>query len=505
MNKNLKRHEVKAVQLIIILILPFYLILSVSFLTMGQDWGGDFAAYLMQAESIKDRTVQQYIEENTFTIKNSLPGLGPILYPWGYPILLLPAICLMGINLWAIKAINILFYLFFLICIYFLFVNRMGKFKIIVILSLFAFSPVLLEAHDFIFSDIPFLFFSTLSILLMDIFVISGRRLFSKKIDYLLLGVSIFIAFSIRQNGALLLLVLILCQIIQAFSCIHNKQFKFNRFIPDILFSSTLLILLAAYEQIFVNDSTHLVFILENIFEMPIPIIKKLHYYLLLLPTFITNLFFEVYINQIIVIVLFPFMIAGLFHRWKSDYHFIFYSGFTLGLYLLFPSLNYRYIIPILPFYVYFVLVGTGQLRSFLERIHLPNLKILGNALIIIVVIFELATSYALAAENLRNNREMPGPFDPVSAEMFQFVSNNTEPESIFAFNKPRVFRFFTGRNSFRATRCKNLLLADYLLVRKDKDEYWDSEKRLEKCRPGIKFKPFFENQNFLIYSLNHQ
>jgi len=501
MNKIFKYHELKPIHLFVFLILPLYLILGSSFLTVGHYWGGDFSAYIMQAESIIDGTVQQYIEENTFTIKNTLPGLGPILYPWGYPILILPAIYILGINLWAIKAINFLFFLLFLICIYLLFVDRLSKFKLSVLLCLFAFSPLLLEAHDFILSDIPFLFFSTLSILLIDFLIVSGQRLFSKTIDYLLLGASIYFAFSIRQNGALLLLVLIICQIIQVFRFNRNKLFKLKPNLPDIVLSFSLVILLGVHEQLFVSDSTHIEYFLNSNYEWRY--LVKFYNYLLLLPTFITNFSFNTYENLIIFLVLFPFLIAGLYLRWKSDYHFILYSGFSLGLYLLFPSFNSRYIFPILPFYIYFVLIGMGQLGKFLDQHNLSNLQQIGYRLIILAIIMEFAFSFTLATKNLRSKREISGPFDPTSTEMFQFVSDNTEPESIMAFFKPRVLRFFTGRNSFRATKCKDLLSVDYLIVHKYRDHYWDSEDSLENCSPHIEFIKTFENPNFWIYSLN--
>jgi hypothetical protein len=336
---------------------------------------------------------------------------------------------------------------------------------------------------------------------LIDIFVVSERKLFPNPIGYLLIGASILFAFSIRQNGALLLLVLIFCQIVQVIRYKSNKQYILKRFLPDILFSFTLFIFFGLYRIYFVNDSTQIIYILENINEVPIS--KKLHFYLLHLPTFITNFSYESSKNQFIVFVLFPFLIAGLYHCWKSNYHFIFYSGLTLGFYLLFPSVYFRYIIPALPFFVFFVLNGMGHFGRFLGRNHLSILKPLGYVLLLLIVTFEITSSYTLAAENIRNNREIPGPFDPSSTEMFQFVSDSTEPDSVIAFFKPRVLRFFTGRNSYRATRCNNLLGVDYLVVHKSKDKYWNSENNLDNCSPQIKFFQYFENQKFLVYRVN--
>ena len=59
-------------------------------LTNGHNWGGDFAAYIMQARSVLEGNVPQFIEANSFAVQKSTDNLGPITYPWGFPVLLVP-------------------------------------------------------------------------------------------------------------------------------------------------------------------------------------------------------------------------------------------------------------------------------------------------------------------------------------------------------------------------------------------------------------------------------
>ena len=74
--------------------LIFFLILSalMQILTWstGHNWGGDFSAYIMQAISLTDSTVQEFIEQNSFTVYESSSNLGPVTYPWGFSLLLSP-------------------------------------------------------------------------------------------------------------------------------------------------------------------------------------------------------------------------------------------------------------------------------------------------------------------------------------------------------------------------------------------------------------------------------
>ena len=59
------------------------------------------------------------------------------------------------------------FYAGFLVCLYFLVRDRLNQIESLLLVSLFAFNPLLLEFLDQILSDIPFLFFSTLSLVLI--------------------------------------------------------------------------------------------------------------------------------------------------------------------------------------------------------------------------------------------------------------------------------------------------------------------------------------------------
>ena len=67
-----------------------------------------------------------------------------------------------------------------------------------------------------ILSDIPFLLFSTSGVILIGRVVIQRRPIISFPIDYMLLGVILCIAFLIRNNGVLLIVLVALTQFIYA-------------------------------------------------------------------------------------------------------------------------------------------------------------------------------------------------------------------------------------------------------------------------------------------------
>jgi hypothetical protein len=484
------------------LILLLYLILSSSILTIGHNWGGDFSAYIMQASSVLEGTTSRYIEQNSFTINNSSRTLGPIIYPWGYPILILPAIYFFGINFWAMKAINILFYLLFLVCVYLLFASRLSVPKRLVLLALLAFSPAILTSHDNVLADIPFLCFSTLSFFMIDMFIISEKKFISQNIDYFLLGLTIFFAFWTRTSGAILLLVLLISQIVHRFKTHKTDPLNKTRIFHNLLPYLTFLTLLGLTTLTLSSDNSSYFSHLDHINFLQA--LKHMYRYTLLLPTFLHILSYESGINLIIFVVLLPFLLMGIGARWRTDYHFILYSGFTLGLYFLWPYFQgLRFIFPVLPFYIYFVFIGWEWLGSSLPRRSSLVYQTIGHYLLLFVVMIVFVSSLSLAVQNLRSNREIEGPFDPLSTEMFQFISKNTKDGSTIVFFKPRVLKLITDRNSYIADNCANLLKGHYLVVHKEYDKNWNPFEELIKCNSLAAFQLIFNNQKFMIYRIS--
>src|SRR4030095_11222202 len=125
--------------------------------------------------------------------------IGPVAYPWGYPLILVPAYALKGNHPLALKLPGLFFFAGFLVCLYLLMRTRLGQGESLLLVSLFAFSPLLLQFLDQILSDIPFLFFSTLSLWLITK---EGQRSTPRNI---LIGVSIFLVTFLRATGIFLL------------------------------------------------------------------------------------------------------------------------------------------------------------------------------------------------------------------------------------------------------------------------------------------------------------
>src|SRR5919198_1130655 len=102
-------------------------VIGASSLRRGHEWGDDFAWYILQAQTILNGTTDQFMQTSTFTNHESTTYVGPLAYPWGYPLILTPAYAIKGINPLALKIPTLFFYAGFLICLYIVFKDRLTE------------------------------------------------------------------------------------------------------------------------------------------------------------------------------------------------------------------------------------------------------------------------------------------------------------------------------------------------------------------------------------------
>src|ERR1051325_10873922 len=185
--------------ILLLIIIIISLILGASTLTRGHDWGDDFAWYILQGKSILSRTTDEFMQTSAFTNNESTTYVGPLAYPWGYPLILTPVLVFKGVNPLALKLPALFFYTGFLIFLYLLVKTEFTQAESLLIVSLFAFNPLLLQFLNEILSDIPFLFFSTVSLWLI---LKKGERSVFRNIG---IGACLYAVFFMRATGILLL------------------------------------------------------------------------------------------------------------------------------------------------------------------------------------------------------------------------------------------------------------------------------------------------------------
>ena len=467
-----------------------------SLLTRGQPWLDDFAEYLMQARSILNHSMGDFIRQNTFTVVNSSYPPGPVAYPWGFPLLLAPVYAVFGMNTLALKLVNSLFYALFLLVFFMLARTRLKDHAALILTAALGFNLVLLQALDQLISDIPFLFFSTLGILLIDR---TARQKATLRTG-LAIGVVLFMAAFIRTNGILLLLPLALVQLGVLWPQRDNRELLLaglrSSAIPYLAFG----LLYALQALIFPNAQDSYL----SHFSMftPVGLWGNLLYYLWL-PASTFNGLPAAGLPYPVMLV---FVVISASHRRERDLAVHAYALVTTALFIVWPERQgLRFIYPILPFLFIFAWdgmdIGLSWLRSAWQR----PASIMAAGFWVLLATLSLGVSVALAQTNLAGNRTVTGPFDSVSAEMFKFLREKTPSDSAVIFFKPRAMRLFTDRDAFITDNCANLSKAGYLAVSKKVEANGLIPlQELTVCTSGPPLQKVFENRRFTVYRIGN-
>jgi hypothetical protein len=473
-----------------------FIIIFISFvigactLRRGHEWGDDFAWYILQAQSILNGTTDKFMETSAFTNNESTTYVGPLAYPWGYPLILTPAYAIKGINPLALKIPALCFYAGFLVCLYMLLKARLTEMESLLLVSVFAFNPLLLQFLDQILSDIPFLFFSTLSLWLITK---EGRRSPQRNI---LIGTSIFLLTFLRATGILLLGCFL---IVEFFKSLANRQDW--KLVKQILLDSSIVcvsfvILWIVNSLLFPSGGDSY---LSQYAGLSIETVKNMvaayfHAY---------QLFFgEASGWSYLFYALVVFFLIGASTRWKEELFFLLFFAVWMIVHITYPYWQGpRYIFPLLPIFIYFAFQGMKfVLQRLPEQYAATGHWVLYGFWSLIALVF-LFNSSVNAYINLQNDRAINGPFDPYSKEVYKYIIEQTPANSVIIFFKPRVMRLMTGHETIMSTECDRMLKGDYLVLsRKVGKNQQIPPEEIDTC--NLPLNQVLKNNRFIVYEI---
>ena len=475
-------------------LLPIIIILSLLFafasLTRGQIWGDDFASYVMQAGSIVDGTMGKFVEHNTLTIVESSSQIGPVAYPWGYPLILAPVYAVKGIHPLSLKLPGLFFFAGFLICLYLLMRTRLEQMESVLLVSPFAFCPLLIGFLDQILSDIPFLFFSTLALLLMI------REETLRVGSAILLGCAIAAAFFIRTTGVLLLLSFLLLEAWMIWLHRQDPEAVKKRGSNLLLATGAFALLWILYALLFPGGGESY-FAQYQEFTIRKALENASQYF------FVFSQFFgESTPWRIMYYFLVIFFLIGAWNRRKEDQVFLLFFVIWMLLLITWPSWQGpRFIFPLLPVFVYFTFQGmktaAGKLPSRYSRYGQGG--VYGFWMLVTLSFLFRSSSHAYV--NLQNGRMINGPFDSYSREVYDYIQDQTPADSVIVFFKPRAMRLLTGHDSLMSTDCEGILKGDILVLsRKVEDNQQIPPEEIGAC--DLPLEEVLKNNRFIVYQI---
>jgi len=420
--------------LIIILIGIFY----ISTIREGHNWDGDFSMYILHAKNITERAPYA---TTPYIFNPEYASLGPESYPVIFPLILAPVYKFAGINLRLMKIEIVIFFLLFLMVLYFILIDRVCTYPyIIAIIGSIGLNPFFWDFKDNVLSEIPFIFFLYLGFFLINRW---KRHYYSgitreKKLMYAIItGIVISLAYGTRGIGVLLLVLLF-------YEAMRSKRFKLA------IISAILFIFFMILQNLFAHKDT---VYLKEFSISPRLIVSHLYWYIKGMPALWDNGYIKI-LRDMLFLVFSILSITGYLLAIRKEMGILeLFPLLYAGCILIWPAFcGIRFFIPLMPLYIYY---GFEGLRFYEER---TGIRIYLPILLSIILVSYIAKYTTMDFGPIRE-----GVSNIETIKLFNFIKENTNPDDVFIYKRPRILALYTGRKASAYHRPKDdRALLDY-------------------------------------------
>jgi hypothetical protein len=433
----------------------------------GHDWGDDFALYIEQNKALTNGSISSLYATNKFAMQHSSELVGPYLYPNGFPLLLSPIYYCFGVQFMVMKAFCSLFFIAAMPIVFKLlkpyFTNSIYPFFIILA---FVCHISFISFSDQILSDFPFFFFAFFSLLLMKI-----RQTF---LNQLALGLCIFFTYFVRDIGIVLLPTLFIYQLWQYLSKANQRDNQWFLLMPYAVFFTLFALVTITLPK---GGDNHIAVLLTQVSFRSIG--SNGFYYLRLLSIYF---FFKNYWLFVPVLLV---VLVGCYQSIKQAPQFIAFTCFFSVVLIIWPGVQgIRFIFPLIPFVLFFLLNGALYLST--------KFKIGVKYLHLMLLLFVLRTTLYTIKQTVFVKQENSN--HSYTAEMqgiYQFIAKNIPEKGVVGFLKPRALRLFTGRNAVKSNpKHFETSVATYFLIEKK-----DADSSI------TKYHKLYETKNYILVS----
>ena len=425
------------ITILIIIIGAFYTIT----IRDGHNWGGDFALYISHAKNI---AMGNPYSDTNYIYNQNYEILSPRQYPPVFPIFLSIVYKIYGFDLFHMKMMNIIAFLLSIYVYYYTIKKYAGENIALFCSATFAFMPYIWQFKDNILSEYIFTLFSICALGLWEVLARHGeRRRSTVRVVALSLAVSAFIALSYgtRSIGIILLPAMMIHGIV-----LHRK-IRLESWIIGLLVASFYLI----YNYYTKTDSAYLT--IFKSYYLSQPYYSFIYYLESLISLWSGNLGgwngdatlsstpLSTALSTVANIVTLPLMILGFItvnRKYISSIN-IFVILYCIIL-LIFPAHESpRYLIPIIPWLVYYMISGIVWIANFFKR---------GRRVILSIFFVFLSATYVSAYASIGFSPMVDGIDKKENRELFAFIKETTSTSDVIVFQKPRVLALYTGRKS---------------------------------------------------------
>jgi hypothetical protein len=482
----------------------------------GHIWGGDFAQYIYQAKGIAEGRIDEVIQASHYRYENSTHSVGPKYYPWGFPLLLSPVYRVFGLHIPAMRAYITVFFLLSLFVLFLLFKDRLTNKQALLLVIVLALNPYCFHLKDLVASDIPFLLFALLSIFAIQRIVIAKKTWVNGYVSYAAIGLFIFLSYYIRTVGGLLLGVLLICQYVDQRQSRRKitSYVSSNRsvIIPYLVFLILMIIsgfILPTVSRLYLEDLKP---------ATAVGAAANIKHYLMIPADFFGPFKFSLILYGITI----PFAVLGILRNVKKDYLYLALMVLTLATLIPFPfHQGVRYILWLLPFYIYFVFTGLSSVSAaevIPSRYNWLSLNLVHGFSILLILVFCLGLflirthrakvsilSGAYTWNLSGSSGIVEGPYTGDSRDLFLYIRENTSERDAVIFWKPRVMTLYTDRRSAHIRGYEAMVASDaqYAVQTRQSEGHLGIDSFVEEHPES--FELVFENKSFAAYKIKRR
>lgn len=464
---------------LIVTIAVFYLLT----IRRGNFWPDDYALYVHHAENIAEGRAYT---DTGYIYNPDVPDYGPRAFPPVFPLLLAPIYVAFGSNMQAMKIEVVIFFILALATVAVYWKGDLEWPYLLALVAFLGFSPIFWDFKDAVLSDLPFLFFFYATALLARSAPRNGPSWWRWAIAT---GILLYLSVGTRTVGVTLLGGLVLYDWL--------KYRRVTRFV--ILAVLVCVVLVLAQRQVFGNgeqsyaDQLHptLASITANLNEYP----RDLAF----LWTRPLGKSFSLALFGITSVLA---CLGARFRFGKAITPLeVFFLPYIVVL-VVFPWSQLRYLFPLIPFYLYLMLLGIKNLPSIVRPVW-------AKAVIATVVVM-IGVSYLAAFRHVNYGVIRQTDGKPSFNELCVFIRSHTDPADVFIFRRSRALSLFTSRPAAVYDYNHGDRLADY--VAKIHASYIISSPIFEEDRdtliPFIRdhsssLNEVYENADFQVYRIN--
>ncbi len=406
----------------------------------GHSWGDDFAQYILHARNIA--TLHPYADTGYIYNPHELSPIGPVTYPPVFPLLLAPVYAVFGLNLEAMKIECTLLFLIGLGCLSALLSRVLRRTDVALAIGLTGFNWYVWEFKNNILSDFPFFAFAFGTLFLIDRWVRDPQRRVQHALILVLL---LYLSYATRAVGIVLPACLVLFDILE-----HKKLTRMS-----VIACCTFIVLWLIQSMFLQTESTYF-----RSFHLSDIAVNAQTYFVRII-YFWDNGYKTILIGRILraalTIIITLYSLIGFFTRVRSKPGVLeLFAILYVLLLLVSPIRELRYMLPLLPLYITYAIVGARETVRWYGK---PTKLFAGFVLALTII------SYGIRYTTLGYGPLTEGVNMPTTQELFTFV-RSTPPKSVFISLKPRALALFTNHDSVMFHEEKNPL---------DLWRYWQS------------------------------